>query len=365
MIATKNSADNVKVSVAMTTYNHKPYIAQAIEGVLMQEVSFAYELVIGEDCSPDGARRIVEDYVARNPDRIRPLLPDRNLGAHANFRETLAACRGEYIALCEGDDYWTDPHKLQKQVDFLEAHHECSLCFHNTIIWYEDGSRPPQPRYQSPQKTFWSLSDIVYRNPITTCSVVYRKELLGDYPDWYYTLPIGDWPTWVLLAEHGPAGYLDDVMATYRVHEGGAFSGRLSRSWVPGLLRVYNTFAEQLSQELRERIQEGKTDYLDQMAEEYLADASGHSSPGEAVRAYQALWTEQIGTAVPSARHLLGRLYAHRFYVAARAGDYATMRESIVRLARYDRSWFRNRGFLSQSLDAILGRKRTHHRGDQ
>ena len=137
--ASAGQAD-VKVSVHMITYNHERFIAQAIEGVLMQQTDFAVELVIGEDCSTDGTRAIVRRYGERYPERIRLLLQERNLGARANALATLNACRGQYIALCEGDDYWTDPTKLQKQVDFLESHPECSLCFHRVLVVYEDGS---------------------------------------------------------------------------------------------------------------------------------------------------------------------------------------------------------------------------------
>ena len=110
------------VSVDMVTYNHAPYIGRAIEGVLRQETDFPIELVIGEDCSTDGTREVVFDYQSRHPKIIRVISSDKNVGANANANRTLQACRGKYVAFCEGDDYWHHPQKLRKQVEFLEAH---------------------------------------------------------------------------------------------------------------------------------------------------------------------------------------------------------------------------------------------------
>ena len=110
-----------KVSVCMISYRHAAFIAQAIESVLAQQCDFEIELVIGDDCSPDGTGAICDEFARRDP-RVRLLPRDRNLGVMANFSRTLQACRGEYVAVCEGDDYWIDPLKLAKQVAFLDAH---------------------------------------------------------------------------------------------------------------------------------------------------------------------------------------------------------------------------------------------------
>ncbi|MBM3299903.1 MAG: glycosyltransferase, partial [Deltaproteobacteria bacterium] len=109
-------------SVLMITYNHRPYIAQAIECALNQQTDFPFEIVIGEDCSTDGTREIVFEYQRKHPDVIRVLTSDRNLGPMHNFLRTFDACTGKYVAICEGDDYWHHPEKLKMQVDFLESH---------------------------------------------------------------------------------------------------------------------------------------------------------------------------------------------------------------------------------------------------
>jgi glycosyltransferase involved in cell wall biosynthesis len=108
----------MKVSVLMITYNHEKFIAQAIDSILMQQTDFEYEIVVGDDFSKDRTRAILDNYKKKHPSKIKLLFPDRNLGMHRNFIQTLNSCQGQYVALLEGDDYWTSPYKLQKQVDF-------------------------------------------------------------------------------------------------------------------------------------------------------------------------------------------------------------------------------------------------------
>lgn len=118
------------LSVVTITYNHVLYIRRCIEGVLMQKVDFPMEFIIADDCSTDGTRAICEEYIKQHPDLIRMVTSDSNVGVVSNEQRAFLAARGKYIATCEGDDYWTDPLKLQKQVDFLEAHPDYSVCFH-------------------------------------------------------------------------------------------------------------------------------------------------------------------------------------------------------------------------------------------
>ncbi|HUU20551.1 MAG TPA: glycosyltransferase [Sedimentisphaerales bacterium] len=215
------------VSVKMITYNHEPYIAQAIEGVLRQETSFPFELVIGEDCSTDGTLEIVFDYQKKYPDIIRVITSDQNVGMRKNGLRTQKACRGKYMALCEGDDYWTSPHKLQKQVDFLDNHAECSMCFHNVLLINEDDHTEKQQKfYRHPMKSFYSLEDLAGGNFIHTCSVMNRSGLVTELPIWFYEMPMGDWPHHMLHAQHGLLGYIDEVLAAYRIHRGGIWSSK-------------------------------------------------------------------------------------------------------------------------------------------
>lgn len=215
---------DIKVSVLMITYNHESLLAQAIESVLEQQVSFEYEIVIGEDCSTDNTRAIVKAYQEKYPDRIRALLPTANLGMTHNFEETWRRCRGKYIALLEGDDYWTSPNKLQAQVDFLDSHAECSMCFHNVMVVYQDGSQAPRNFSPSDQKSISDLRDLLYENFIATPSVMFRNHLFDRLPTWFHQLKMGDWTLHILNAQFGKIGYLDQVMAVYRIHQGGVWS---------------------------------------------------------------------------------------------------------------------------------------------
>ena len=241
------------VSVVMIAYNVERYIAQALDSVLNQSLDGELEIVVGEDRSTDGTREILLAYGRRHPQRIRPLLRERNLGMNRNFVETLLAARGEYIALLDGDDYWTTPDKLQTQVDYLRTHRECSACFHNATVVYENG-QPSHP-FHMVQPTFLlshhvpkpmsTIADLAGGNFMQTCSVVFRAGLYGRLPAWYLSMPTFDWPLHLLNAEHGPIGYIDRVMGVYRVHEGSFWSTNMvfyrSIADVEAMIGAYRT----------------------------------------------------------------------------------------------------------------------------
>lgn len=212
------------VSVCMITYNHEKYIAQAIESVLMQKADFEYELVIGEDCSMDKTREIVRQYANKYGKQIKILLPTHNLGMIPNLINTISACNGKYIALLEGDDYWIDPYKLQKQVDFLEGNPEYVICFHCVKI-LENGEFSnndiTEKRYNQIEKYPANIIDLLtIGNFIHTPSVVFRN-IIKEYPQEYMFSPVGDYFLYVILAQNGYIKRLDDVMAVYRKGVGG------------------------------------------------------------------------------------------------------------------------------------------------
>jgi glycosyltransferase involved in cell wall biosynthesis len=215
----------MKLSVAMVTYNQKRFISQAIESVLAQKVNFEYEIVVGEDCSTDGTRAIVTEFSRRYPSQIVPLLRERNLGGPRNFHGTLAACRGQYLALLEGDDYWTCTNKLQKQVDFLDEHPDHAICCHRARVLDEidkgwTGVEPYNPAGS------YTIEDLLDSNWLITCSVVYRRSSIGALPNWLVERELGDWPLHILVARSGKINLMDEVMAVYRVHSGSVWSSR-------------------------------------------------------------------------------------------------------------------------------------------
>ena len=193
------------VSIQMITFNHERYISQAIESVLAQKTDFECELIIGEDCSPDGTRAICEKYAREHPHRIRLLPSERNLGMYVNSRRTALACRGRYIALLEGDDHWTDPRKLQRQVDYLESHPECAMvCGAARVVCVGDGPGAPadgslQPFPFPPADT--TIRDLArFGGYVMTPTCLLRNWLGEGLPDWLYECPIGDWPMNLLTA---------------------------------------------------------------------------------------------------------------------------------------------------------------------
>ena len=216
---------DIKVTVILTTYNHEKYIEQALDSVLIQEATFGFEVVVLEDCSGDRTRDILLDYQKRAPSKIRLILAERNQCSNEPFATAFQASQSQYIAVLDGDDYWTSPHKLQKQVDFLDAHPECAMCFHNVTVFYEDESREPWDHNPPRQKEISTLEDLWMDCFIASCSPMFRQGLLDEFPNWYNTTFFGDWSLYILYAERGKIGYINEVMGAYRVHSGGVWSG--------------------------------------------------------------------------------------------------------------------------------------------
>ena len=216
---------NPKLSVSLITYNQQGFITQAIESVLMQQTDFNFEIVLGDDCSTDGTREICIEYAKKYPELIQLRLPDRNLGFIRNMRENLMACKGEYIAILEGDDYWIDTKKLQKQVDFLEKHLECGLvCTDFEVINTETGEKGSSAEFyktKALKENFaYNFIDLLEHNFVGSPTAVFRnsgidyKEIL---PNHYQT---GDYPIWLHLALKCKFYYLSEISAVYRYIQG-------------------------------------------------------------------------------------------------------------------------------------------------
>jgi len=214
----------VKVSALMLTFNHEPFIAEAIEGFLRQETDFPCELVITEDCSTDKTRAVIRRYCRQHPDRIRVLLNRRNIGARRTSLRGYQHCRGQYVASLDGDDYWVAPHKLQRQADLLDAHPDYALCFHSIRMVWADGRREETVFRPRPIRESYTLKDLLEYNFIGACSPMYRKRVFDGYPPWYFVMPVGDWAAHVLHALHGRIGYVDEPMGVYRQHSRGIYS---------------------------------------------------------------------------------------------------------------------------------------------
>ena len=216
---------NPLVSICCLTYNHAPYIRDAIEGFLMQKTNFPVEILIHDDASTDGTADIIREYEAQYPDIIKPIYQTENQyskGIKISQVYQFPRAKGKYIALCEGDDYWIDPYKLQKQVDFLEANPECTLCFHASK--HVDASNPDifyihRPK-KIPNNNKCEIKDVIIGGGgfITTNSMLFLKDYIIDKPDWVYKAPVGDGPLMLLLASYGSILYIDEIMSVYRIN---------------------------------------------------------------------------------------------------------------------------------------------------
>jgi len=210
----------MKVSVCMITYNHEEFIEQAIKGVLDQKTDFDFDLVIGEDYSTDKTRQIILDYKAKYPEKIKLLLHDSNIGMMPNFQATLHACQGEYIAICEGDDYWTDPHKLQKQVELLKLNSKASICFHPVNLVDAGGSFISESKIFELKDEYTTLDLLNQEWFVMTCSIMFRKNYL-TIPSWFVSIKNGDYALQLICSLKGDLIYLNHVMGAYRVHSSG------------------------------------------------------------------------------------------------------------------------------------------------
>jgi len=210
------------VSIACAAYNHEPYIRQCLDGFVMQKTNFRFEVVVHDDASTDNTADIIREYESKYPDIIKPIYQTKNYGMGSEYtgRMKQKAWRGKYLAFCEGDDYWTDPLKLQKQVDFLQENPDCSLSFHPTAFDHQDVTRNfiQRPK-QKPKDSKFEMKHAILGGGgfIASSSMVFLREYANIRPHWIRKCPVSDLPLMLLLASKGKLGYIDDVMSTYRV----------------------------------------------------------------------------------------------------------------------------------------------------
>lgn len=206
------------LSVCVRTYNQKAFVKEALDSVLSQRTTFPFEVIVSDDGSTDGTRDILTGYQEQHPDRIRLILGDKNVGGPNNLRRVIEASTAKYITCLDGDDYYTDENKLQKQVDFLESHPEFVACFHN-VMNVTEATGEQSPFLPAGFSSVVTAEDIISKPwfmPIH--SVVMRRELIA-FPDWYSEVMNDDYVVNLSVAMYGPYHYMQDVMAAYRRHE--------------------------------------------------------------------------------------------------------------------------------------------------
>ncbi len=234
------------LSVCITTYNHEAYIARAIESVLSQKTDFPFEIIIGEDNSSDNTRNIAIEYRNRYPEKIRLILNDRKNVIYINglptgawnFLQALSNADGKYIALIDGDDYWTDSSKLQNQVGFLEAHPEYAICGHLVEVVDGNGDLLENSPVVRNSPEIFSMKDVLKGPPVHTSSLVFRNfdmKRNAAYP-YLLSLPAGDALITSMLLDQGKGYRFDKIWSAYRLHQGGVWSTK------PAYLKYFEAF---------------------------------------------------------------------------------------------------------------------------
>ncbi|PUA16915.1 glycosyltransferase [Glaciimonas sp. PCH181] len=218
----------ILVSVSMITYNHEKYIEEAINGVLMQETDFEIELIISNDNSPDQTDAVIQRIMSEHPRGcwIKYIRNEINIGMMANVIENFQHARGEYIAICEGDDYWINPLKLQLQIDEMRRHPECDLSFHPAIIVSDSLRTKKVTAFHSIKNKIFTTTQIIKGGGsfCPTASLLFKKKVIESLPKFYCNAPVGDYYLQIFGSARGGAVYLNKVMAAYRVNNAASWS---------------------------------------------------------------------------------------------------------------------------------------------
>jgi len=232
----------VMVSIVVATYNHHKFIEETIESFLMQEVNFRVEILINDDASTDTTAAIVEKYENKHPGLFRNFYQKENQyskGIKPWIHVLFPAAKGKYIALCDGDDYWTDPLKLQKQVDFLERNVEYNYCGHNSFTKQNDQIKKVGLDFKT-----LTFKELIFKNRLNTSTLVFRRKSIFHFPDFFYTLSAGDWAIQLLAIKESKAYVLNDYMSVYRLHEGGIWSTLDNQTMCRQGVQIMNAFKE-------------------------------------------------------------------------------------------------------------------------
>lgn len=250
------------VSVCIQTYQHINYIKQCLDSILMQQTTFPFEIILGEDESNDGTREICIDYANKNPDKIKLFLRSRKdviyINGQAtgryNFIENLKACQGKYVAICEGDDYWTDPLKLQKQVDFLETNKHFAGSFHDTMMIDEMHANPKLKPWRIYDKDVFEQEDTISTLALFhTSSFMFRNDAI-EFPNWLNKVQSADMALFALIASKGALYRIDDFMSVYRKNETSITNFVTSKKYHKNRIKLQSYLRESLSEDTHDKI---------------------------------------------------------------------------------------------------------------
>lgn len=240
------------VSACIMTYNQAAFIRDCLDGAVAQKLDFGYEIIIGDDCSTDGTREICQAYAEKYPGLIKLIPRERNLGMAENFIDIISHCSGKYIANCEGDDYWTDPLKLHKQVTFLEENPDYVLCFHQVSVKNLTGHVVEDFITKVPADHEKIETLARHGNYIHTPTVVYRN-CITEFPFEFHESPIGDFFLYMMLARHGKLKYMEEKMCVYRYNVG-VFSGKSPLTQVKATNKLFTCLLSYLTEDNLKKI---------------------------------------------------------------------------------------------------------------
>lgn len=257
-----------KLSVLLVTFNHEKYVRQAVESVLMQKTDFDFEIVVADDYSKDSTLAIVESYRADNRN-IRVLLSERNVGITRNYQRGFAACRGEYIAVLEGDDFWISPTKLESSVAFLQQHPECAFCFHRFLKYDETSSSfsVHPPIEIGSEFALYTAAQLASDNFIGNFSAcVYRRDWIDRLDPALFEMKVYDWMLNITVAQAGLIGYIPTIMSIYRAHPSGVWSGKTLAEHKPELFELIDAYNKYLDFKFESEFQVYKSAVLAEVA---------------------------------------------------------------------------------------------------
>lgn len=236
----------MKLNVILITYKQERYIRQAIESILMQKTNFAFNIIVADDCSPDATLDIIREYAKDSAVEFHFLESTTNLGHTKNYQRAFAACNGEYIAIMEGDDYWTSPMHLQKHVDFLDKRAAYSMSFNRHIRFFEEQDREEVFEWND-AKEYQPIftQEMIFINKIGNLSCcVFRNKLIKQLDSSIYDIQFADWLLGLLMSQYGPLGYLKETTSTYRIHNYGQWSEKNEVEQDKTILEVVDRYNE-------------------------------------------------------------------------------------------------------------------------
>ncbi len=282
------NSKNILVSVSCLVYNHEPFLRECFDGFVMQQTTFPIEILVHDDASTDHSADIIREYTEKYPDLFKPIFQTENQyskGVKISMEYQIPRAKGKYIAMCEGDDYWTDPLKLQKQVEFLEENPDFSLCFHNVKVWKQKEGVMVDDFITRDVPSETDIYELAKGNYIHTPSVVFRNDKrVFNAISKMGKLGVGDYPMWMLCAQYGKIKKFDECMAVYRFGSG-VWSGGDSRRnillRIKMLSKLINVIEDEkvknMLEDCCEKCSKLLLEWFEQANENYLSILSSHA----------------------------------------------------------------------------------------